>query len=91
MQKIFKNIDPFTTVLPFCVILLFCIAFLAAPEASSGTLAAIRGFLGDELGSYYLVIGLGFFLVSLYIAFSKYGNIRLGGKDEKPKYSFSFS
>ena len=87
MQKIFKNIDPFTTVLPFCVILLFCIAFLAAPEASSGTLAAIRGFLGDELGSYYLVIGLGFFLVSLYIAFSKYGNIRLGGKDEKPKYS----
>ena len=41
-----------------------------------------------RLGTYYLVIGLGIFLLSLYIAGSKYGDIVLGEKGEKPKYSF---
>lgn len=35
-----------------------------------------------------MIIGLGVFLISLIIAFSKYGKIVLCGKDEKPKYSF---
>src|SRR5699024_10218531 len=35
-----------------------------------------------------LIIGLGIFLVSLYIAFSKYGDIVLGNANEKPRYSF---
>ena len=48
----------------------------------------IRFFLGDTLGSYYLIIGLGVLLISVYLAFSKYGNIVLGEPDEKPKYSF---
>ena len=34
------------------------------------------------MGTYYLVIGLGIFLLSIYIACSKYGNIVLGEKDE---------
>ena len=33
------------------------------------------------------VIGLGVFLLSIYLAFSRYGSIRLGGPNEKPKYS----
>ena len=40
------------------------------------------------MGTYYLIIGLGIFLLSIYIACSKYGTIVLGEKDEKPKYSF---
>ena len=34
------------------------------------------------------MIGLGVFLLSIYIALSKYGDIVLGGQSEKPKYSF---
>ncbi len=34
------------------------------------------------------MIGLGIFLVSIYIALSKYGDIVLGEQDEKPQYSF---
>ena len=87
-MKRFKNIDPFTTIIPFVIILFFCIMFVVRPEQSTGVLGAVRGFLGDELGSYYLVIGLGVFLTSLYMAFSKYGDIVLGKKGEKPRYSF---
>ena len=31
---------------------------------------------------------MGIFIVSIYLAFSKYGNVVLGEPDEKPKYSF---
>ena len=51
-------------------------------------LSQIRFFFGDTFGTYYLVIGLGIFILSLYIAGSKYGNIVLGEQNEKPKYSF---
>lgn len=86
--KGFKNIDPFTTFIPFICIFICCIFFIAAPSASTSALSAIRGFLENDLGSYYLVIGLGVFLTTLYMAFSKYGQIVLGKPGEKPKYSF---
>ena len=47
-----------------------------------------RFFFGDTLGTYYLIIGLGIFILSIFIGSSKYGNIVLGKQDEKPKYSF---
>lgn len=38
--------------------------------------------------SIILQLALAVFLLSLYLAFSKYGDIVLGEQDEKPKYSF---
>ncbi|HIU77943.1 MAG TPA: BCCT family transporter, partial [Candidatus Avilachnospira avicola] len=86
-MKIFKNVDPVTTIIPFTIILLCCLVFLIAPESSTAVLSGIRSFIDNKFGLYYLVMGLSVFLISLYIAFSKYGSIRLGGKDEKPRYS----
>lgn len=80
------QLDWITTVVPFICILLLCIVFVAVPDGSSQAIASIRFFLGDQLGSYYLIIGLGMFLCSLYIAFSKYGSIRLGNL-KNPEYS----
>ena len=37
-------------------------------------MSQIRFFFGDTFGTYYLVIGLGIFILSLYIACSKYGD-----------------
>ena len=81
-----RQLDWVTTLIPFGAILVLCLLFLLAPEQSGQVLSSIRFFLGDELGSYYLLIGLGVFLCSLYIAFSPYGQIRLGDR-EKPQYS----
>jgi len=83
-----RKIDPATTVIPFLIILALCVFFVADPAGSTGALGAIRVFLGDEMGLYYLVIGLGVLIVSLYIAFSDLGKIRLGKNGEKPQYSF---
>lgn len=83
-----KKIDWLITLVPLGIILLLCILFFACPNASSDIIGKIRYFFGDTFGVYYLIIGLGIFIVSMYIAFSKYGKIVLGKKGEKPKYSF---
>lgn len=85
-KPLLKQLDWFTTLAPlFCVIAL-CIWFVLSPEGSSQALLSIRYFLGDQMGSYYLLLGLGIFICSLYLAFSRFGKIRLGDTD-KPQYS----
>lgn len=85
-KSLLAQLDLFATLVPFFCIVALCALFVLYPEASSGTLEAIRFFLGDQMGSYYLLIGLGVFFCSLYLAFSRYGKIRLGDL-EKPEYS----
>lgn len=88
-EKIKKGtIDWIITVVPVTTIVALSILFFQYPVASNKVLAKVRFFFGDTFGTYYLVIGLGIFLLSIYVAFSKYGKIVLGGQDEKPKYSF---
>lgn len=83
-----KKIDWFITLVPLFLIVLLCVLFFVWPVESNEYLGQIRYFFGDTLGSFYLVVGLGMFLLSIYLVFSKYGNVRLGKKNEKPKYSF---
>ena len=81
------KIDWMITLVPLGIVIALCILFFLLPDQSNAVLSQIRFFFGDTFGTYYLVIGLGIFLLSLYIAGSKYGDIVLGEKGEKPKYS----
>lgn len=83
-----RKIDWIITLVPLFLVVALCILFFIMPEQSNKVLAGIRFFFGDTLGVYYLIIGLGIFILSIYIGASKYGNIVLGKQDEKPKYSF---
>ena len=83
-----KKIDWMVTLVPFIIIVGIAVILFIWPRESNDVIHQIRFFLGDTLGSYYLIIGLGVLLISVYLAFSKYGNIVLGEPDEKPKYSF---
>lgn len=87
-EKKHENIDWMITLVPLGIILLLCVVFFFMPERSNAILSRIRFFFGDTFGTYYLIIGLGIFLLSLFLAVSKYGNIVLGRPDEKPRYSF---
>lgn len=83
-----KKIDWMITLVPLGMIIALCILFFMIPEQSNLVLSQIRFFFGDTFGVYYLIIGLGIFVLSLYLAGSKYGDIVLGQPGEKPKYSF---
>ena len=82
------RIDWMITLVPFLLIVSLCVLFFVFPDDSNVVLNSIRNFLGDSFGVYYLLIGLGTAIASIYISCSKYGSIVLGDQDEKPKYSF---
>lgn len=81
-----NKIDWFSTIVPLISVVLLCMIFIALPEQSNVILLHIRSFLGDDGGIYYAILGLGIFGCTIYIAFSKYGKIKLGNI-EKPQYS----
>ena len=83
-----QKIDWVITLLPMISISGLSALFFIMPEESNRLLSSIRFFFGDTMGTYYLVIGLGIFFISLYFCCSHYGNIVLGDKKEKPRYSF---
>ena len=89
MNKLEKNkIDWMVTLVPFILIVTLAILLFIFPEQSNSVIGQVRYFFGDTVGLYYLVMGLGVLIVSLFLALSKYGDIVLGEPFEKPKYSF---
>ena len=88
IQREQGKIDWMVTSVPLVIVITLCVLFFVVPEQSNEVLRQIRCFLGDTFGEYYLIIGLGIFILSLYIGGSNYGNIVLGEPGEKPKYSF---
>ena len=83
-----KKVDWFITLIPMFIIVGISFLFFILPEQSNDILGQIRFFFGDTFGTYYIVIGSGIFIVSIYLCTSEYGSIVLGESDEKPKYSF---
>lgn len=85
-QSLWKQIDWFSILIPLIGVVILCVIFMTLPSQSTIVLQAIRGFLGDDCGLYYGILGLGIFACTIYIACSRYGKIKLGDT-EKPKYS----
>ena len=83
-----KKIDWMITLVPLAIVVGLSILFFFMPEQSNAVLSQVRFFFGDTFGTYYLIIGLGILILSIFIAGSKYGDIVLGEPNEKPQYSF---
>ncbi|MDO4690471.1 MAG: BCCT family transporter [Fusobacterium sp.] len=85
-----NTIDWLSTILPLLIVISLCVLFLIFPDDSIFILEKIRDFLGDNFGLYYAILGCGILTCSLYIAFSKYGQIRLGKNSEEQYSSFTW-
>ncbi len=85
-QKLKDRLDWVSIICPLIGVLILFVLFVIFPDHSKAVLGVIRGFLGDQCGIYYALLGLGIFLCTVFIAFSKYGKIKLGNTD-KPEYS----
>ncbi|GAB3056237.1 BCCT family transporter [Virgibacillus ainsalahensis] len=57
------------------------------PVVAESVTTDLNTFLSTTFGWYYMWIMLGFIAVSVFIAFSPYGKIRLGKDKEKPDFS----
>ena len=83
-----SRIDWLITLAPFIIIMALAGVLFILPNESNDIIGQVRFFFGDTLGIYYLIIGIGVLLVSVFLSFSKYGDVVLGEPNEKPKYSF---
>lgn len=77
--------DLVTSIVPLVILVVIVFLVVLFPSESGHVIEFIRGILGDTFGSYYLIFGLGFVLTSIYVAFSKYGKIKLG--EGEPQFS----
>ena len=83
-----SRIDWMITLVPFILIVALAVYLFIFPEQANGVISQVRFFFGDTLGSYYLILGIGVLVISLFLSFTKYGDIVLGEPNEKPKYNF---
>lgn len=87
LKKLVNSLDCFSMIVPLICVFLLCAVFVMKPRASKSVLEKIRFFLGNDMGLYYSALGLGIFILTIYIAFSKYGKIKLGKVEDKPMFS----
>jgi glycine betaine transporter len=60
---------------------------ILAPEAMSGVFTTMLASLTRNFGWLYLWVVLGLVLFAGFVAFSRYGSLKLGGDDEEPEFS----
>lgn len=69
------------------IILLFVLGTIVFTEQLDAAVSAASAWLLDTLGWFY-ILGVTLFLIFLiYIAFSRYGRVKLGRDDEEPEHS----
>ncbi len=56
------------------------------PQASGEVINTLRNLFVNEFGFFYILLGLGILIAAIIMAFSRFGNIKLGNLD-KPRYS----
>lgn len=83
-----KRIDYSLVALPVIGIVSLSCLFFVFPSRSNAILTELRFFFGDTFGSFYIILGVAFIAVSVWLCMSRYGDIVLGDYDEKPKYHF---
>lgn len=69
------------------LIVLFISVTLIVGEPMAQVFSNIQGAISDG-GGWFFILAVNFFLIFvLYIAFSKFGTIKLGGRNAKPEFS----
>ena len=73
------------------IIFVFVVMILSAmfPEKLNTITGAGSSFITHELGILIDSVAVGCVAVLIWLAFGKYGNVRFGGEDAKPEFSFA--
>lgn len=90
MEKvsIFKKIDWAIFLPPAIILLIFTIIGIVAPDAFNAGANAAFNFVTKYFSWFYALGATALVVFCLWAGFSKYGKIRIGGKDAKPDMSF---
>lgn len=74
-------------ILSIVFVILFVLWGVISPENLADTTSRLLQMTINQFGWFYLFSTFGFLVFSMYLAFSKYGNIRLGSDEDEPEFS----
>ncbi|MGP1415200.1 MAG: BCCT family transporter [Treponema sp.] len=80
------TIDYSLIFIPLVAIILISASLFLYPQSSKNVIDYLWNVMVNKLGFFYMLLGFSLVIIALYLAFSKYGKIKLGNL-EKPRYS----
>lgn len=70
------------------LILLLTALLIAVPETAGRVLGIAQAWLTRTFGWYYMLVICGYLVFVIALAFSDLGKLKLGGKEDKPDFSY---
>lgn len=68
------------------IILVVCIPLAASPDAAGAVLQSLYNYIAREFGFFYLLASVAAITFLIWLASSRFGNVRLGDTDSKPEF-----
>lgn len=81
------NFQPFVTLVFVALLAVFIGLTLSLPEQAESVFDGALGFITSNIGWFLILVSTVFVVAVLYFAVSRFGNIRLGGKNALPEFS----
>lgn len=69
------------------LIIVASIPLIIAPEAGKVAVSALMSWFTGKFGWLYLLTGIGSFFFMLWLAYSRFGRIKLGAPEDQPEFS----
>lgn len=82
----FKNANKPLVIVTLAALACVIIPIILVPDIVVSSLNAMFDFITTDLAWFFLLIGVGMFVAAVIFLTTKWGDIRLGGKDAKPHY-----
>ncbi|MEH6576074.1 MAG: BCCT family transporter [Amphritea sp.] len=84
----FSGINPSMGILAKAMVAAFLLFTILNVDFAGGIYADVKNWIQTTLNWYYVSLISVFFFLSLWLTFSRLGNLRLGADDERPQFSF---
>ena len=81
------SLDMKVFVISFITLSLVSVLLIFAPQATAAWAQATKLWITDQFGWFYLLTGVLPLAFAGWLAFGRYGHVKLGAKDEAPEYS----
>jgi choline/carnitine/betaine transport len=88
-QGLFKGLNPIVTVGSISIVVAFVVLCASHGDQAAGVFKGASDAILDHLKWFYLALVSAILGLLVYIAFSRYGTLKLGRPDEKPEFSFA--
>ncbi|OUM22573.1 BCCT family transporter [Pseudomonas putida] len=88
-EGLFKGLNPIVTVGSLSIVVAFVVLCASYGDQAAGVFKGASDAILDHLKWFYLALVSGILGVLVYIAFSRFGALKLGRADEKPEFSFA--